>query len=270
MALTANQIAAGGPIPPNYTLASQEAECAAELENPPWYRTVIPAAIIFFRLYAYAPSYYFDGPLCMCPVPRVLHRHNDVYAYQSSDVYETPFNLATRGIDEMYIYGGGTGDATPPALQTYVSRLELGILDEVWRTYLNNANITDELHLSGAVDLLADGCIGAAADHSLYKINATTGGVEAVVDLPSGIDTSPNTDLKRFGKLFCSNTHLEQYIEARQKKLGLTNNGDDNDEKDYSEKYLVVNIFLFHDQYLLKVFSDDNRRKRHDLTLSLL
>ena len=261
MALTANQIAAGGPIPPNYTLASQEAECAAELENPPWYRTVIPAELHDLERTTLFPCAQFPGSYT---------GPNDVYAYQSSDVYETPFNLATRGIDEMYIYGGGTGDATPPALQTYVSRLELGILDEVWRTYLNNANITDELHLSGAVDLLADGCIGAAADHSLYKINATTGGVEAVVDLPSGIDTSPNTDLKRFGKLFCSNTHLEQYIEARQKKLGLTNNGDDNDEKDYSEKYLVVNIFLFHDQYLLKVFSDDNRRKRHDLTLSLL
>lgn len=36
-----------------------------------------------------------------------------------------------------------------------------------------------------------------------------------------GIDVDPNTKLKRFGKLFCSDEHLNQYIEARQKKLGL-------------------------------------------------
>jgi hypothetical protein len=33
---TPNMIAAGGPIPTNYTMAQQEAECAAALENPPW------------------------------------------------------------------------------------------------------------------------------------------------------------------------------------------------------------------------------------------
>jgi hypothetical protein len=35
--------AADGPIPPNYAIAQQEAECAAALENPPWFRTVLPA-----------------------------------------------------------------------------------------------------------------------------------------------------------------------------------------------------------------------------------
>ena len=32
-----------------------------------------------------------------------------------------------------------------------------------------------------------------------------------------GVDVSPNTDLKRFDKLFCSLDHMEQYTRARQK-----------------------------------------------------
>ena len=35
-----------------------------------------------------------------------------------------------------------------------------------------------------------------------------------------GVDVSPNTDLKRFGKLFCSPDHMEQYTKARQKAQG--------------------------------------------------
>ena len=63
--------------------------------------------------------------------------------------------MATRGIDEMYIYGRAAADATPPSSQTYVASVELGSLDEIWRTYLNNAYITNEFYLQGAVYTLA-------------------------------------------------------------------------------------------------------------------
>jgi hypothetical protein len=175
--LTPNQIAAGGPISPNYTMALKEAKCAAVQDNAPWFRTVMPTE-------------HFDSgrtDLFACAqFPGSYTGPNQVYAYQSTDVYQTPFNMATRGINEMYVYGGGNGDQKPPGFQTFVARVELGSLKEIWRTYLNNANITNDLHISGSVDILADGSIGAAAEHSLYKINGTTGAVEAVVALPTG------------------------------------------------------------------------------------
>lgn len=43
--VTSNQLAAGGPLPGNYTLALEEADCAAEQVNPPWYPTVNPAEL---------------------------------------------------------------------------------------------------------------------------------------------------------------------------------------------------------------------------------
>jgi hypothetical protein len=36
-----------------------------------------------------------------------------------------------------------------------------------------------------------------------------------------GIDVQADTNLKRFGKFFCSTDHIEQYVRAKQSELGL-------------------------------------------------
>ena len=36
-----------------------------------------------------------------------------------------------------------------------------------------------------------------------------------------GIDVNADTNLKRFGKFFCSADHMEQYVRAKQSELGL-------------------------------------------------
>ena len=173
---TPNMIAAGGPIQPNWTMAQEEAQCARADANPPWYRTMMPAEHHDSERTELFPCSQFPGS----------HTGpNSVFAYPSSDLYYNPFSMATRGIDEMYIYGGGNGEAIPWS-PSYVSRVEQGSLNELWRTYLNNFNLTDEFSLSGAVYALSDGSIGATAGHQLFKLNATTGAVEAVVTLPTG------------------------------------------------------------------------------------
>lgn len=40
-----------------------------------------------------------------------------------------------------------------------------------------------------------------------------------------GIDVRQDTELKRFGKLFCSEEHMEQYVKARQSQMGLDREG---------------------------------------------
>jgi hypothetical protein len=212
LTLTPNQIAAGGPIPPNYTMALQEAKCAAALKNPPWFLTIMPTE-------------HFDSgrtDLFACAqFPGSYTGPNNVYAYESSDVYKTPFNIATRGINEMYVYGGGNGDQKPPGLQTFVARVEPGSLKELWRTYLNNANITNDLHLSGSVDILADGSLGAAAEHSLYKINGTTGAVEAIVTLPTGSTPPGDAAFNGFSAWPDGNLVLKSF----NRPVGCTLNG---------------------------------------------
>lgn len=36
-----------------------------------------------------------------------------------------------------------------------------------------------------------------------------------------GIAVKPKNDLKRFGRYFCSSEHMEQYVRAKQRELGL-------------------------------------------------
>lgn len=183
LTITPNMIAAGDrPIPPNYTMAQQEAKCAAATANPAWYRTLNPAthhdsARSVLLACAQFPGSY-TGP-------------NKVYAYPSSELYFNPWSLTTRGIDEMYLYGGSNGGANPYS-PGYVSRVELGSLNEIWRTYLNNFNVTNSFSISGAANVLPDGSIGAVAGHQAYRLNATTGAIEAVLTLPTG--NSPASD----------------------------------------------------------------------------
>ncbi len=46
-----------------------------------------------------------------------------------------------------------------------------------------------------------------------------------------GIDVAPNTNLKRFGKFFCSDEHMQQYVRAKQNELGLNEEGERGEER---------------------------------------
>lgn len=51
-----------------------------------------------------------------------------------------------------------------------------------------------------------------------------------------GIDVDASTNLKRFGKLFCSESHLNQYLEARQRSMGLMTASDNKTEGQQREE----------------------------------
>lgn len=50
-----------------------------------------------------------------------------------------------------------------------------------------------------------------------------------------GVDVGPSTDLRRFGKLFCSLDHMNQYTKAREKERDLGEEYHD-DRKQKKEK----------------------------------
>jgi len=52
-----------------------------------------------------------------------------------------------------------------------------------------------------------------------------------------GIDVDPNTKLKRFDKLFCSDEHMDQYVKARQKNMGMISDPDGDNSRDRNEEY---------------------------------
>jgi hypothetical protein len=174
---TDGQALAGLPIG-DPDLARQEASCTREVNNAPWYKTIAPVEhadiqrTTVFECARFPGS--MDGP-------------NAVEAGKPVGNNSVPFNMATRNPDEMYIYAGGSF----PSLHTYISKLEPGSVKEVWRTYLSDARENNELHLSGAVDVLANGEIIAISDHTLYKLDGDSGKILVKQDMPTG-KSKPN------------------------------------------------------------------------------
>ena len=174
--LTQNEIAAGGPIPPNYTLAFNEEKCVQGEDNPPWSPTLLSYEhhdVNRTHLYQCAT---FTGSLT---------EPNQVYAYKSPDIYYTPSMMVTGGINEMYVYGGASYNAVPIPSGSFVSKIEPGTLKELWRTNLLNTNISGIWTGAGSIESIG-GDIFAITNTYLYKLNATTGKVEGVLSLPTG------------------------------------------------------------------------------------
>jgi len=173
--LYSNQIEGSGPLPGNYTIAFQEAQCAAKENNSPWYPTLL--------------SYeHHDTNRSKCygcaQFTGSLKGPNIVYAYQSPDLYYSGSMIATRGMNEMYVYGGASG-ANPMPSGAYVSRVEPGSLKELWRTTLININTTGEWSGAGSIESF-DGDLLVITNTELYKIDGTTGAVKGVMSLPTG------------------------------------------------------------------------------------
>ena len=94
------------------------------------------------------------------------------------DVYPTPLLILARAPNEMYVVGG------PGMMPMYVSRVEVGSLKEIWRTTLNNTDLTGKWLMPGICWLTAS--IAVTNGQYVYKLNGSTGDIERQVSLPTG------------------------------------------------------------------------------------
>lgn len=177
-----NQTEGNGPLPGNYTVAFQEAQCAANESNSPWYPTLL--------------SYeHHDTNRSKCygcaQFTGSLTGNNTVYAYQSPDIYYSGSMIATRGMNDMYVYGGASG-ANPMPSGAYVSRVEPGTLKEIWRTTLLNINTTGIWSGAGSIESF-EGDILAITNTNLVKIDGTNGTIKSILDLPTGASAAKDS-----------------------------------------------------------------------------
>ncbi|MFF0410388.1 hypothetical protein ACFYUY_08100 [Kitasatospora sp. NPDC004745] len=171
----ADETAAGGPLVGDPALVQDERSCAAQEGNAPWYPTIAAFEVHDSnRTHRYGCAHYTGAP-----------SGNQVYAYSSQQVYATPYNIVDRGPDELYVYGGGYGD-DPGASGSFVSRVEPGTYNEVWRSVLINTNATDEWNYPGVLNVLADGSLVVIYGYHIARIDPATGDVLARTTLPTG------------------------------------------------------------------------------------
>jgi hypothetical protein len=99
---TANEQAANGPLVGDPTLISGEQSCEKDNPNPPWFPTIAAFEVYdSARTHLYGCAHFLGSTTLS----------NNVLAYESTDVYQTPYNIVTKGPDNLFIYGGGYGDS---------------------------------------------------------------------------------------------------------------------------------------------------------------
>ncbi len=106
-------------------------------------------------------------------------------AYESTTVYQTPYNIVTEGPDQLFIYGGGYGD-NPSASGSFVASVEPGTLNERWRRVLINTNATNEWDYPGVLNVMKDGSLIVIYGYHIARLNPQTGAIEASTVLPTG------------------------------------------------------------------------------------
>jgi hypothetical protein len=168
--------AAGGPLVGDPSLIAGEQSCQQSHPNPPWFTTIAA-----FEVYDSARTHLY-------PCAHFLGSEtggNRVLAYESTDVYPTPYNIVTEGPNKLFIYGGGYGD-NPSASGSFVASVEPGTLNQRWRTVLINTNATNEWDYPGVLNVLGDGSLIVIYGYHIARLNPRTGAIEASAVLPTG------------------------------------------------------------------------------------
>ena len=187
----ADEQAAGGPLVGDPSLIPGEQSCAAAEVNAPWYPTIAAFEVHDSNRTHLYDCAHFTGS---------MSGSNQVFAYSSPQDYPTPYNIVDHGPNELFIYGGGYGDA-PGGSGSFVARVEPGTLDQVWRRVLINTNATGEWDYPGVLNVLADGSLVVIYGYHIAKLDPATGDILAQTTLPTGASAPGDTSYNGYDAL---------------------------------------------------------------------
>ena len=170
--------AANGPIPGDVTLYAKELECQQKTPTP-GYKSFLNGAEIsdgqrsgLFPCATFTGSH--DGP-------------NAVYAFRSLDDYPGVSYINNGEPGVIYIVGGEypvPGDKR--MVGPYIAKADASNGREIWRTYLENANVSGRWIGNANLNILENGRIAFSWSHFIALIDTDTGLILRTNTLPSG------------------------------------------------------------------------------------
>ena len=147
--LTANELAAKGPLPGDVGLYTKELTCAEHLSTPGYYSSLNAAELAdghrsgLYPCATFTGSY--DGP-------------NQVFAWRSEDSYQGVSYINNRKPGELYIVGGEYPTLEDPSpAGPYVAKAEATTGKEIWRTYVDNPNASGRWIGNANLNILENG-----------------------------------------------------------------------------------------------------------------
>jgi hypothetical protein len=135
-AQTPNEMAANGPLPGDVILYEKELRCSEGLSTPGYFSSLNGAEIADAQRSAVFPCATFlgsfDGP-------------NRVFAWPSEVNYQGTSFLNNRYPGELFILGGDSPPLKGPVPPgPYVAKADATTGAQIWRTYLDNANLSGQ------------------------------------------------------------------------------------------------------------------------------
>ncbi len=122
---------------------------------------------------------------------------NKVYAWRSEDGYEGCTYINNRKPGELYIVGGDfppLDGPVPPG--PYVAKADAITGKQIWRTYLDNGNVSGHWIANANLNILPDGNIPFAWGNQIVLLDGDTGRILKHNTLPTGDCPVENANFK--------------------------------------------------------------------------
>lgn len=176
--LRPGEVAANGPIPGDVSLYAKELACQQAIPTPGYYPSLNGAEISDAQRSGMFPCASFtgshDGP-------------NQVFAWRSADDYPGISYINNRRPGELYIVGGEYPTPDDPRMAgPFIAKVDATTGEQVWRTTVDNPNVTGRWIGNANLNILPNGNIPFAWSHMIALIDGDSGEILKTNSLPSG------------------------------------------------------------------------------------
>ena len=143
--------------------------------------------------------------------------NDQVFRYQSETTYPGGIGLVVfDGPNAGYLWAGGI----VPGSVEYISKFDPSTGKEIWRTYLQNVNISNQWLALGSLAIIKDGTLVAAASHEFWKLDRQTGAIIASQEQPA-VGT-PASDQNYDGMVVAPDAQGTLLIKSQTRAAGCT------------------------------------------------
>ncbi len=186
--LTANQIAANGPLPGDVSLYLKELACAQKVPTPGYYPSINGAELTDAQRSGLFTCATFTGN---------FNGANKVYAWRSEDGYQGASYLNNRRPGEIYITGGDFPPASGPIpAGPFIAKADATTGKQIWRTYLDNGNSSGAWIANTNLNILPNGNIVTSWANKVVLLDGDTGLVLKHNTLPTGPTPAADANFK--------------------------------------------------------------------------
>lgn len=185
---TENEKAANGPLPGNVLLYEKEFQESAKYTSPGYYPSLNGAEVGDAQRSAIYPQAAFGGSFT---------GPNVVFACRSPAIYQGTTFLNNRRPGELFLLGGDSPAISGPvAPGPYIAKVDPTTGEQIWRTYLDNANVTDRWIADTNLNILASGMIVEAWGNTIVLIDPESGRIRKANTLPTGDTPARDANFK--------------------------------------------------------------------------